>query len=411
MKKTKYILISLVLSVSLLFMPGCQTEQSVEADYSALIVTGQNNHNWETSSPVIKEILENSGLFAVDISQSPAQGEDMSGFVPVFAEYDLVVLDYTGDSWPETTKTAFVDYVSAGGGVVVYHAANNAFRDWKEYSQITGLGGWGGRNEEDGPYVRWKDGEITRDMSPGRGGSHGQQHAFRVVNRLTDHPITKGLPAEWMHAQDELYSELRGPAENLTVLSTAFADTAKGGTGEHEPILMTINYGEGRIFHTVIGHAGVPGSNPAMECVGFIVTLQRGAEWAVTGAVSQEVPDEFPAFNVLSTWDKYRPYSIDELFESLKDFHKGDSRKCLQDLRNIVRKATADEDELAALEQEMIKFLESSASDDAKNEICRDIGQWGTEASIPVLDNLMKDDDLKEMARYAKERITGEYSN
>ena len=411
MKKTKYIILSLVLAISVVFLPGCQTEQSVDADYSALVVTGQNNHNWEASSPVLKEILENSGLFTVDIAKSPAKGEDMSGFAPEFSEYDVIVLDYNGDPWPETTKTAFVDYVSQGGGVVVYHAASNAFSDWKEYNQITGLGGWGDRTEKDGPYIRWKDGEFTKDMTPGRGGSHGAQHAFRVVNRVTDHPITKGLPTEWMHAQDELYSELRGPAENLTVLSTAYADTAKGGSGEHEPILMTINYGSGRVFHTVIGHAGVPGSNPAMECVGFVVTLQRGTEWAATGNVTQAVPIEFPSFNLLSSWDKYRSYTVDELLECLNDFHQSDSRKCLQDLRNIFRQTASNPDELIKLEKDVIKFLESGASKDAINELCRDISQWGSEASLPVLEKLMKDDDTKEMARYAKERISGDFSN
>lgn len=400
-----------MLAIAVSVLPGCQTEQSAKAELSALVVTGQNNHKWETSSPVLKEILENSGLFSVDIATSPAQGEDMSGFAPVFSDYDVVVLDYTGDSWPEATKTAFVDYVSKGGGVVVYHAADNAFNDWKEYNLITGLGGWGDRSEKDGPYIRWKDGEIIRDMSPGSGGSHGAQHAFRVVNRVTDHPITKGLPTEWMHAQDELYSELRGPAENLTVLSTAYADTAKGGSGENEPILMTITYGSGRIFHTVIGHAGTPGANPAMECVGFIVTLQRGAEWAATGDVTQEVPTAFPSYNVLSSWDKYRPYTVDELMECLKNYHYGDSRKCLQDLQATILSSTSDPEALASLEKQMITFLGSGASKDAKNEVCRYVSQWGSEACLPVLDELMKNDDTKEMARFARERISGEYSN
>lgn len=421
MKKFKYTIIASLLALSCLLMPGCQNaEQASEAtdqaentsaEYTALIVTGQNNHKWEVSSPVLKEILENSGLFNADIIESPAKGEDMSGFNPDFASYDLVVMDYNGDAWPDATKTAFEKYVDQGGGLVIYHAADNAFRDWKEYNVMIGLGGWGGRNEEDGPYVRWKDGEFNKDMSPGRGGSHGAQHAFRVVNRVTDHPITKGLPEEWMHARDELYSELRGPAENLTVLSTAYADTAKRGTGEHEPVLMTVTYGKGRVFHTALGHAGSPGNNPAMECVGFIVTLQRGAEWAATGKVTQEVPEEFPHFNVLSKWDKYRPLNLDELLACLQDYHQGENRSCLQDLKNLIRRNAADEDKMAGIEKELLKFLESEASNDAKNEVCREISLSGTKASLPVLKKLMKDENTREMARFARERISGNYSN
>jgi|GEM_PF-5257717 hypothetical protein len=32
----------------------------------------------------------------------------------------------------------------------------------------------------------------------------------------------------------------------------------------------------------------------SMRCTGFQVTLLRGCEWAATGAVTQEVPTDFP---------------------------------------------------------------------------------------------------------------------
>jgi type 1 glutamine amidotransferase len=133
-------------------------------------------------------------------------------------------------------------------------------------------------------------------MTPGIGGSHGPRHAFAIDMRNLKHPITKGLPARWMHAVDELYDRLRGPAENLDLLATAFSSPEKKGTGEHEPILFTIQYGKGRIFHTTLGH-----DVPAMQCVGFIVTLQRGAEWAATGKVKQKVPADFPGPEKVST--------------------------------------------------------------------------------------------------------------
>jgi type 1 glutamine amidotransferase len=88
---------------------------------------------------------------------------------------------------------------------------------------------------------------------------------------------------------DELYDSLCGPAENLKVLATAHSDPANSGTGEDEPMLMTIHYGRGRIFHTAMGH-----DVPAIKCVGFIVTFLRGTEWAATGKVTQTVPADFP---------------------------------------------------------------------------------------------------------------------
>jgi len=224
------------------------SEESDSADGSlikALIVTGQCNpwHNWKVSSPILKQLLKQTGLFKVDVATSPPKGGNMSNFKPKFADYKVVVIDYDGDEWPESTKDAFVKYVKSGGGVVAFHAASNSFPNWKEYNEILGLGGWSGRNEKSGPMIRWREGRIVRDTTPGNAGEHGPAHAYQVINRVKEHPVTKGLPDKWMHAKDELYSKLRGPAENLTVLSTAYADPAKKGTGEHEPILFTINYG------------------------------------------------------------------------------------------------------------------------------------------------------------------------
>jgi len=259
------------------------------APLKALIVDGQNNHNWKETTPHLKKLLEETGLFSVEVATTPPRGKDMSGFRPNFADYDVVVMNYTGDPWPEETKAAFEKYVGGGGGLVIYHAACNAFRGWKEFNEMIAVGGWGGRNETDGPFIHWKDGRIVRDTSPGRGGMHGPQHPFQLIVRQPDHPVTKGLPEKFMHAADELYSQLRGPAKNVTVLATAFADPAKRGTGRHEPILMAISYGKGRVFHTTLGHAG-----KQCQSVAFIATYQRGAEWAATGKVTQKVPQDFP---------------------------------------------------------------------------------------------------------------------
>ncbi len=262
------------------------------APMRALIVDGQNNHDWRETTPHLKKLLEETDLFTVDVATTPGKGQDMSGFRPNFAAYHLVVCNYTGDAWPEETNRAFEKYVASGGGLVIFHAADNAFPKWKAYNEMIAVGGWSGRNEKDGPYLYWKDGEIVRDMSPGRGGTHGPQHPFPVVVRVANHPITKGLPEVFMHSADELYSRLRGPAKNVSVLATALAPKEKRGTGNHEPVLMTIAYGQGRVFHTVLGHAG-----KQCRSVAFIATYQRGAEWAATGKVTQELPDDFPGPN------------------------------------------------------------------------------------------------------------------
>lgn len=264
---------------------------SAKKPIKTLIITGQNNHNWQVSHVVLKQILENSGRFVVDYAISPAQGKDMSSFLIDFTPYSLVVLDYNGDAWPEETNKRFLSYVQNGGGVVIYHAADNAFSQWKEFNEICALGGWEGRNEKSGPWVYWVDGKLIKDSSPGVGGSHGQQHEYVLTARTSEHPVMKGLPREWKHAKDELYDRMRGPGNIKDLLYTAYSDKTTGGSGREEPLIFTVDYGKARIFHTMLGHAGPTIEDcPSMQCAGFQITLLRGAEWAATGKVTQKVP-------------------------------------------------------------------------------------------------------------------------
>jgi uncharacterized protein len=260
------------------------------APMKALIVDGQNNHDWKATTPVIKKILEDSGLFSVDVVTSPeANSGKMASFKPRFSAYQVIVSNYNGEPWDGETKAAFVDFVRGGGGFVCIHAADNSFPEWKEYNEMIGVGGWGGRNEKSGPYVRFKYGRILNDSKPGTGGSHGRQHPFLVEAREPDHPILSELPKTWLHVKDELYDRLRGPAENMTVLATAFADPAQRGSGENEPMLIVTDFGKGRVFNTTLGH-----SVEALKCVRAATVLARGAEWAATGKVTQSIPANFP---------------------------------------------------------------------------------------------------------------------
>ena len=275
----------------------CMAAVSAEPQLKALIVDGQNNHgNWPTTTKMMKKYLEETGLFTVDVATTAKEGIDPK-FKPDFSKYNVVVSNYNGADWPKETQEAFVKYVAGGGGFVVVHAANNSFGNWKEYNEIIGLGGWGGRNEKSGPYVYLDaNGKLVRDESPGGGGHHGPQHPFQIIVRDAEHPVTKGMPREWLHVNDELYDLLRGPAENMHVLATAFAAKEKGGSGRHEPMIFTVEYGKGRVFHTPMGHG-----NDSQECVGFITTLQRGAEWAATGKVTTKIPSDFPTADKVSS--------------------------------------------------------------------------------------------------------------
>jgi len=272
-----------------------------------MILDGESGgpyHAWKETTPYLQRMLTDAGIFQVDVVTAPPKDGDYSKFQPDWSKYEVVVWNYDApdDRWPDSLKASFEAYVRNGGGVVAVHASDNAFPHWKAFNVMVGVGGWRGRDEKSGAHFYYQDGKLVADPAPGSAGTHGARLPFKVVERVTDHPITAGLPKEWMHVADELYANLHGPGENMTVLATAFSDPANRGTGHDEPILMVISYGKGRIFHTTMGH-----DLAALSCVGFIATYQRGTEWAATGKVTQKVPTDFPSADKTSTRAEYNP--------------------------------------------------------------------------------------------------------
>jgi type 1 glutamine amidotransferase len=272
----------LVASGSALLAPGAPPPApSADAPIPALIVTGENNHDWKYTTTRLRQSLEETGRFTVDVTEKPAE---TLADAKALARFRVFVLNYNGPRWGEPAESNFLKAVAGGTGVAVIHAANNAFVGWTEYEKLVG------------------DLWVTPVTS------HGDYHAFdvRVVDR--EHPITHDLPDLVAHP-DELYHHLvNTQGVERRVLMTAFSSPQKRGTGEEEPMVLVHTYGQGRVFHTPLGHVW-PGSDDThvtWDDAHLRLLVARGTEWAATGAVT--IPAALPNELTRSEQqEKFRP--------------------------------------------------------------------------------------------------------
>jgi type 1 glutamine amidotransferase len=223
---------------------------------STLLVTGANNHDWSRSAPFCRELLETSGKFAVTLTEDPSAS---LGDAEALEGYDLIFSDYNGPDWSDAAKANFEAAVRGGTGLVILHAADNAFEGWVEYEKMCAL--------------LWREGT-----------SHGAYHEFEVKIVDNDHPITRGMGD--FKLPDELYHNLihMHGAEHH-VLAAAYSSPDQGGSGNVEPMMLTTQYGRGRVYHSVLGHVWAGGPMTTFENKAFQNTLLRGSEWAATGDV------------------------------------------------------------------------------------------------------------------------------
>jgi type 1 glutamine amidotransferase len=233
-----------------------------------LILSGRNNHDWRTTTPAIRRILDASGRFDTLVTEEPA-GLTAKAIAP----YDVLVSDYNGPRWGATTERAIAAFVRDGKGLVAVHGASYAFGTQELLGdKHVRLGIY------EAPWPEWAEmlgGSWQNEPKTG----HGNRHIFPVKWTDREHPISRGLPETFL-ANDELYHNLKlNP--NIHVLATAYDAPEQKGTGRDEPVLWTVPYGKGRVFHMTFGH-----DVAALTQAGIVAALARGTEWAGTADVT-----------------------------------------------------------------------------------------------------------------------------
>ncbi len=260
------------------------------APIRVLIVDGINNHDWQAGTAFLKATLERTRRFQVDVSTSPsrtAPASEWDAWRPNFAAYQVVINNFNGGHlangirWPKTVEDSFLSYLRSGGGVVIFHAANNAFLEWPEYNDIVGLL-W--RDKAFGPGIvvdiQKKPMQVPAGEGPQPG--HGPRHDFRIDVLDPRHPITRGFVSHWQHRAEQLTHGQHGPAKDLRILTYAWSKDSH----RNEPMDWVRMYGKGRVYVTMLGHTWAKEANPNLDVPEFQQLLARAVEWAATGKVT-----------------------------------------------------------------------------------------------------------------------------
>lgn len=234
-----------------------------------LILTGRNNHDWRSTTPFLRHVLDATGRFDVRVSEEPGSLSAES-----LRPYDVLIVNYCGPRWSEATEKAVEDFVRSGKGLVAIHAADYPFGDLPVLTERMG-----NSKVVQKPWTEWAKMIGAKWSADAPATGHGTRHAYRVTWKDAGHPVSSGLEKEFL-LSDELYHNFR-LEPGIRILATAHDAVEMRGTGNEEPLVWTVTYGKGRVFHTALGH-----DVDAMQAPGFVASYARGVEWAARGTVT-----------------------------------------------------------------------------------------------------------------------------
>ncbi len=252
MSYVRNILVSALLASVLI---SCNRKVRQPETTVVLILSGQNNHEWQKTSPLIAEILENSGLFEVSVTNDPDTLTYKS-----MKKYQVILSNR--NTWPDTCSRMsrrwekdLVRYVSRGGGFVSLHAGASSFYGWTDFHRI-GIGRWG-RDTRHGPIITGRICELDQS-----------------------HPVTKGIRE--FYTTDEFW-ERTDLFPGSIPIAKVYAESGYEGQPVIEPVLLCNYFSKGRCMYFALGH-----NERAIRNTGFMTLLIRSTQWAARKNVDSE---------------------------------------------------------------------------------------------------------------------------
>ena len=335
--------------------------------------------------PVVNEALkimgQKTGAFEVTVCT-----DDYSVFTPEkLAQFDAVCLNNTTHlkfnpkETPERCK-ALMDFVKGGKGLIGVHAATDNFYDWPEGMEMMG-------------------GKFT-----GHPWTAGGTWAFKIDD--PDHPLMAAFEGKGFKISDEIYRTdppLYSRSKQRVLMSLDLSDpatkSAKGvkPSDEDTGITWIKTWGKGRLFYCSLGHN---------DHIFWTPMIMQHYLDGIQFALGDYKVDTTPQPNV-SSGKGSDMAQLQELLAQVKTYDWGQSRLALTEVSDIIKKAHGDKAELAKIEKALLGVLESDAKRAGKQFVCRELSLIGTEQSVPVLAEMLADEETSDMARYALERIPG----
>ncbi|MEA1878521.1 MAG: ThuA domain-containing protein [Bacteroidota bacterium] len=222
----------LILLISCLFFTACDGRQS----HKILIITGGHEYDREN----FVEMFESFEGIEFDEAIQPEANQIYAS--DSIDQYDVLVYYDMVQEISEEQKSAFLEMMEQGKGIVFLHHSLASYQDWDEFLKIRG----GRYDLETSTYA------------------HGQD----IVVKISDpkHPITKGLEAFKIH--EETYN-------SCEVLPGVHPLIQIDHPGSEKIIGWTNKYGKSRIVYLQPGH-----DNNAFSNSGYRRLVQRSIVWA-----------------------------------------------------------------------------------------------------------------------------------
>jgi hypothetical protein len=326
-----------------------------------------------SSIPYVEKALEvigqKTGAFEVTNST------DMNVFRPeTLNQFDGVLFNNTTlltfDD-PELRKS-LMDFVKGGKGVIGIHAATDNFYNWPEAAEMMG------------------------GVFDGHPWTAGGTWAFKIDDPT--HAIMQAFEGKGFKISDEIYRikqmNLRTNARVLMSLdmsdpATSQVEGLRPGEMDY-PVSWVRTFGKGRVFYCSLGH-----NHPLLWNRMILQHYLAGIQFALGDLAADTTPLAWlPDIS-----------ELEQLLSKCSTYDYGQNRECMVDMSDFIKSAYGSPAALKKIETILDTFLQSDATLASKQFVCKQLSIMGSEQSVPVLNDMLKNADTADMARYALERI------